>query len=190
MRRIIASLVLLVIAGCASSSRQVTTATLRSPSGRYAGAFEDSDLEFAKRLVVRDQTTKQVLVNYQVERDAVLVFSPSEERVVVIDNFASNENRLCIFDLRTNHCQVVGREIGQLDPASRHTMLQYSHVYFRDLQWLGNDIITCIVDVYDPLFPNVARSSTLSLTVPVSWAWRKAGVMRSTTALVLPFASK
>jgi hypothetical protein len=190
MRKVLAFVILMTVGGCAFSQKQTTGIASTSPSGHYAVTLENSKSGLEKSLIVRENSTKRVVVEYQVERGASLVFSPSEETVVVVDNFASNENRLSIFDLKTNYCQMVGREIGQLDPASRDTMLQYSHVYFRDVRWMGNDTITCFVDVYDPLLPNVGKPSMLSLTTPVKWAWRKSGVMRSATAIVLPFAQK
>ena len=174
MRRMIASVVLLVMVGCVPSRRPLPMTRSISPSGRYAGALEDSQFGFAKRLVVQDQSTKQVLMDYEVERSASLLFSPSEQRAVIVDDFASNESRLFIFDLKKNYGDMVGREIGQLDPARRETMLQYSHVYFRDVRWRGDDVVTCLVDVYDPLYPNVTKSSTLSLTIAVAWANNRA----------------
>jgi hypothetical protein len=84
MRMALGIVCFVLVVGCSSVPESASMSY--SPSKRYVIDFESSDSEPNQRLIVRDRSTERVVIDYPIERNASVVWSPSEQRAVVVDN--------------------------------------------------------------------------------------------------------
>jgi len=121
-----------------------------SPKREYIVGFEDFNgtVKEARTLVIRRRNETASIFKLPIRRDVKLVWEPAENAVGIIDEFASNENRLIVVGLpKGNTLAEVSRlNIGKwgLDGTN------YSHVYIGSLKWERGNLLAD-VEMYNRL---------------------------------------
>lgn len=167
MRRIWIGLMVFLV-GCAVVEKDVEQRARHSPSGRFSAELEVSEVSpqgVEKRLILRNSRTDKMVMDYPVERHASIVWSSGEDKAVIIDSFASNQNRLIIIDLEGGGQEVVDRETAERFDSNAARLQKYSHVYFRHVRWRRKGRLVCEVEIFNPIINGVPANASVPLEI-------------------------
>lgn len=106
-------------------------------------------------LLIRYRNAPSSVFRLSVERGVRLVWSPDVSALAILDDYASNENRIIAVGLPTGRklIEVSRRNLEQLDPSLEAK--KYSHVYFEKLKWISSTTFEAQVSMYDRLSESV-----------------------------------
>jgi hypothetical protein len=150
--------------------KQVGERPESSPTGNYSARLQVSEASpqvFEKRLIIQDARRESIVVDLPIERSASIVWCSGKNKAVVIDSFASNENRLIIIDLDAGVREVIDRQTVQKFDSNALALQKYSHVYFRNVRWINSKVVACKVEMFDPVTDNVPSNESAVLEIPI-----------------------
>jgi hypothetical protein len=154
---------LVLLAGCAAD-KQNTGLKWASPGNVYSAYLQEAPGDTGSQslnLVVESRDKHAILFSLPLQRHAKVVWSQHGDQVAIIDDFASNENRIEIFSLPSGRkFLTISRDNWYNLNKDLPSPTNYSHVYFSDLVWTEPQKVKLKVEMYD----------RLSLTVPEEYA--------------------
>jgi hypothetical protein len=149
----------LVLAACSTATFHSKYGSW-SPSRRYRVDLVQRD--FGQTLLLRDHKTEDLVFSMQIQRNFECVWDPKERAIAILDNFASNENRLLIMDLQSGHTLLTAtRE--SVSGATAGMSIKYGHVYFEKPKWRADFALSCYIEMYDPISEASAPSFKTNL---------------------------
>jgi len=139
----------------------VQRVTWKSPSGAYYAHVREKPHEpFEPEgiLLLEISNHRSVVFALPIERNVELSWSSEEREAALLDNFASNENRIMVADLPSGQVRLeISRENASLLNSNLPPATEYSHVYFSKLAWVKPRNIRVFVRMYDRLSHSVPK---------------------------------
>jgi hypothetical protein len=146
--------ILFLVVGC-TADKQDSALRSDSPGKRYSAYIQETAGGSGARsliLTVESKEKHAILFSLPLERYAKVVWSPDGNQVAIVDDFASNENRIEIFGLPAGkHLLTISRDEWQNLNSGSPSPTNYSHMYFSDLAWVGPQKVKLKVAMYDRL---------------------------------------
>ena len=160
----LASISLLVLlAGCAAD-KQNAGLKWNSPGNGYSAHIQEAPGDTGSpslNLVVESMDKRAILFSLPLQRHAKVVWSQHGDQVAIMDDFASNENRVEFFSLPSGRrFLTISRDNWYNLNKDLPSPTNYSHVCFSDLVWTEPRKVKLKIEMYD----------RLSSTVPEEYA--------------------
>jgi hypothetical protein len=158
------------VVGCASPNEPALSGA-SSTNGKYVArmSYYGNHPEEKRILEIVSRDNGSPIFECVVERNVKFSWSPDGDAVSLVDNFASNENRVHVVDLSQGQTiLLISRENAHIQASTVPAPVNYSHVYFSDIKWIGRNKIRLAIEMYNSLSAEVPNSYSGSYDVELS----------------------
>ena len=140
-----------------------------SPKGGYVAIIEEVErhVGIPRDLSIKKKIDMSQIFSMPVERNATAIWSPDESTVAILDDYASNENRVIAVGLPDGKRLVEACRSNLVKYDSKFDGTKYSHVYFHNLQWKKGGLLADVY-MYDRLTESVPTSCHRNIEIRCS----------------------